>query len=303
MKRAKRHIVRSAVVAVGIFVTAAHVQAQRSQSFDFLSLRGPNPQSIYEDIVIEQKLDTQVPLDLAFLDETGATVRLGDFLGDRPVILSLGYYRCPMTCDAQLNAVAIIIDALKFQIGKDYDVVAVSIDPSDTPETAAAKKENYLATLRRDGGGSGWHFLTTPDEDTIDTLADTVGYRYLYDPVSDQFAHASGIMVLTPTGRIARYYYGLEYITRDVELGLVDASQGKIGSVVDRLTLLCFRYDPTHGTYSLLIFRVVQFGAVLTVLAICLMYAVLYWRWRRRGDADDAAPTDPSVSAGSETPA
>ncbi len=287
MLNLKQHIGLSPVIVVSIALLGMRAEAQRGQSFDFLSLKGPDPQSIYEDIVIEQKLDTQVPLDLTFQDESGATVRLGDFLGDRPVILSFGYYRCPMTCDAQLNAIAILIDALKFRIGKDYDVVSVSIDPSDTPETAAAKKENYLAMLHREGGQRGWHFLTTSDEDTIDTLADTVGYRYIYDPVSDQFAHASGFMVLTPTGRIARYHYGLEYISRDVRLSLVDASQGKIGSVVDRLTLLCFSYDPTRGTYSLMIFRVTQFAAVLTVLGIGLMYATLYWRSRRRPESND----------------
>lgn len=291
------HIAITGALALSV---AASAHAQRQEAFDFMSMRGPDPASVYNDIVIDQRLDEQVPLDLEFLNEHGNPVRLGDYVGDRPVILSLGYFRCPMTCDAQLNALAICVDAMKYDIGKDFDIVSVSFDPKDTPETAAAKKANYMELLHRDGGAAGWHFLTTEDEDTIDTLTDVVGYHYIYDPVSDQYAHASGIMVLTPTGKLSRYYYGLEYIPRDLQFGLVEASGGKIGSLVDRVTVLCFQYDPSTGKYTLLVYRIVQIAGALTVAAILLMYLLLYLRSRRHSDAHGDAPGNPKIGAAPE---
>lgn len=249
--------------------------------FDPLSFSGPDPAERFQDIKIEQRLEAQVPLDLTFTDERGHQVQLGDYLGDRPAILVLVYYECPMLCNLVLDGVEAVLGAVKYDIGTDYDVITVSIDPKETPELAARKKANHLERLNRDGAEEGWHFLTG-DEVGIDILADTVGFRYVYDPATGQFAHAAGIMILTPLGQIARYYYGIDYIPRDVEFGLVEASQGRIGTIVDQLILLCFAYDPSTGKYGLLIFRTIQFAATLMLLGFAIMYTFLFLRMRKK---------------------
>jgi protein SCO1/2 len=237
-----------------------------------------------EGVTLEQKLDTQLPLDLEFRDETGKKVKLGDYFGDKPVIVNLVYFRCPMLCTQVLNGLLRSMQGVKFTLGEDYHVVSVSIDPRETPDMAAAKKKQYAGNYRRPGAEQGWHFLTG-DQQSIEKLADAVGFRYRYDELSDQYAHASGIMVATPQGRLSRYFYGIEYHPNDLRLGLVESSQNKIGSPVDQLLLLCFHYDPRTGKYGLVISRVLQIAGTATALGLGSFLWSMYRVERRRTQA------------------
>jgi protein SCO1/2 len=228
---------------------------------------------------IDQKLDSQVPLDLQFFDENGKTVRLGDFFGQKPVVLSLVYYECPMLCTLVLNGMVRAFRTLSFNVGDDFEVVTVSFNPRETPALAAAKKAVYLKEYGRPGAGRGWHFLTGR-EDQIKQLTDAVGYRYVYDPKTGQYAHATGIMVLTPKGRVARYFYGIEYSPRDLRLGLIEATNNRIGSPVDQILLYCVHYDPTTGKYGLVIMNVIRLVGAATVLLIGGFIAVMLLRER-----------------------
>uniref|UniRef100_Q02BR0 Electron transport protein SCO1/SenC n=1 Tax=Solibacter usitatus (strain Ellin6076) TaxID=234267 RepID=Q02BR0_SOLUE len=232
---------------------------------------------------IDQKLDQQVPLNLTFKDEAGRAVPLSTyFQSGKPVILALVYYRCPMLCTQILNGVAGSLKAISLDPGKDFEVVAVSFDPKDTPETAASKKQMYLRRYARPNTANGWHLLTG-DEANIKALTDAVGYHYKYDPATDQFAHASGIMVLTPEGRLSRYFYGVEYQPRDVRLGLVEASQNKIGSPVDQILLFCYHYDPVTGKYGAVVMNLVRFaGATFTL--VCGVFLFIFLRRDVRSD-------------------
>jgi len=215
---------------------------------------------------IDQKLDSQVPLNLQFVDEYGATVPLSTYFHSRkPVILALVYYRCPMLCTQILNGLESSLKAVSFNPGQDFEIVAVSFDPKDTWQTAAAKKQTYLKRYGRSNTANGWHFLTG-DETNIQALTLAVGYHYKYDPATDQFAHASGIMIVTPDGRLSRYFYGVEYAPRDVRLGLVEASRNKIGSPVDQILLFCYHYDPSTGKYGALVMRMVRVAGAGFVL-------------------------------------
>ncbi len=232
------------------------------------------------DVAFDQRLDEPVPLDLAFRDESGATVRLGDYFHGKPVILVLAYYRCPRLCTLVLSGLMDGLQDLAFKAGDEFEVVAVSFDARETPELAAAKKAAYLEHYGRPGAEAGYHFLTG-EQESIDRLCEAVGFRYRYDPQQDQFAHASGIVVLTPQGRIARYFYGIRYEPRDLRLALVEASQNKIGSVADQLLLLCYHYDPVRGRYAATVMNLVRAGGGLTVLALAA-FLVLAWRRERR---------------------
>lgn len=223
------------------------------------------------DVGIEQRLDENVPLDLPFRDESGAVVRLGQYFVDRPVVLALVYYECPMLCTLVLNGLVSSLKAVSLDAGSDFEVVAVSIDPDETPAMAAAKKDTYLHAYRRPGAADGWHFLTG-DEQAIASLADAIGFRYRYDEESGEFAHAAGIAVLTPSGRIARYFYGVEYAPRDLRLGLIEAAEERIGTAVDQLMLFCFRYDVATGRYSAAVLNLVRLGGVLTVAAFGVFF-------------------------------
>ncbi|HVF28044.1 MAG TPA: SCO family protein, partial [Pyrinomonadaceae bacterium] len=203
--------------------------------------QGGKPE-VLKEITIEQRLGEQVPFDATFRDETGRAVKLGDFFGKKPVVVSLVYYECPMLCNQVLNGLVGMMEALKFTAGKEYDVVTVSFDPRETPELAARKKETYLKRYGRDGAESGWHFLTG-DKAEIDRLTEAVGFGYAWDTNSNQFAHASAIMVATPEGKLSHYFYGIDYAPKDVRLGLIEASAGKIGSPVDKLILYCYHYN------------------------------------------------------------
>ena len=248
------------------------------------------PSSVVANVSIDQKLGSQVPLDLEFRDERGETVRLGDFVRDKPVVLSLVYYRCPGLCTMTLNGMSRAFKPLQFSAGREFEVVTVSIDPKETPQLAAAKKEEYLRQYGRDGAETGWHFLTG-DEPAIRALADAVGFRYLYDANTDQYAHSAGIMVLTPSGQVARYFYGLEYSSRDLRWGLVEASAGRIGSVADSVNLLCFAYDPASGRYGLAVMRTLRSAALLTVATVGAFVLLMLRRERRAARLKRGAPT------------
>lgn len=238
-------------------------------------------EAILKQVAFEQHLNEQVPLDLPFRDEAGQPVQLGTYFGTKPVILALVYYECPMLCTLTLNGLVSALKVLSFDVGNQFEVVTVSFNPSETPALAAAKKHTYLQRYGRDGAAAGWHFLTG-DEPAIKRLAQAVGFRYVYLPQQRQFAHAAGIMVLTPRGKIARYFYGVEFAPRDLRLGLVEASNEKIGSPVDQLLLYCFHYDPVTGKYGAVIMNVLRLGGVVTILALGGFMTIMLRRERRR---------------------
>jgi protein SCO1/2 len=235
-----------------------------------------------EDVGFDQNLGNQVDLDLEFTDSTGKKVRLGDFFGDKPVILSFVYYECPMLCTLELNG---LIKALRvitrFQPGEDFELVTVSFDSAETPKMAAEKKKGYLDTYRRDGAEDAWHFLVG-EESQIRSLADAVGFRYSYDEETDLYRHASGIVTLTPDGRASRYQFGVEYSGRDLQFALIDASDNGIGSLADAMMLYCFHYDPISGKYGFIVMNAVRLGAALTVLLLGGFMMVNFLRDRRR---------------------
>ena len=229
---------------------------------------------------IEQHLDGQIPPELTFRDETGKTVRLGDYFGKKPLILNLVYYQCPMLCGEVLNSLASTFRVLKFDIGKEFEVLTVSFDSRETPELAAAKKAVYLKRYGRAGAAEGWHFLTGPQE-SIDALTSAAGFQYEFDAKTNQFAHATAIMVLTPEGKISQYYYGMDYAPKDLRLGLVQASNHKIGTMVDELLLYCYHYDPATGKYGFAILNIMRLGAIATVFGLGAMVLV-FWRRNKR---------------------
>jgi protein SCO1/2 len=220
-----------------------------------------------QGVGIDQNLNAQIPLELTFKDENGQVVRLGQYFRGKPVVLALVYYECPGLCDLILNGLAHTMEQISLNVGSDYEVVTVSFNPKETWQLANAKKANYMEKYRRSGAKEGWHFLTG-DEASIKSLADTVGFHYRYDPISKQFAHASGIFILTPEGKIARYFYGIEYKPRDFRLGLVEASANKIGTPADQVLLFCYHYDPTTGKYGMAITQVTRALGTATVLAL-----------------------------------
>jgi len=239
-----------------------------------------SPSGILADVGIDQRLNEAIPLDLVFRDETGNPVRLSDYFGDKPVILSLVYFKCPMLCTLTLNGLVRSMRATSFDAGKEFTVLTVSFDPRETPITAAAMKRVYLNEYRKPDADRGWHFLTG-DESSIRDLTRSVGFRYQYDPASGQWAHATGIIVLTPTGKIAQYFYGLEYSARDLRLSLVESATGKIGSPVDRILLYCFSYDPANGKYGVVIMRVLRLVAVFTAFGLGTLILTLAYRHRK----------------------
>jgi len=226
---------------------------------------------LLKKVAITQKLNTQIPLDLQFRDETGKAVTLGDYFGKRPVILSMVYYKCKMLCPEEINGLVGSLEMVKFDPGKDFNVVFVSIDPTETPQDAAEEKATYMKRYGRPGTEGGWHFLTG-EQPAITALANAVGYGYTRVPGPDgqmnQFAHASAIEILTPTGTLDQYYLGVEYAPKDLQLGLVEAANGKIGSPVDDILTYYYRYNPLLNRHDLLIARIVQAACLLTVLLL-----------------------------------
>lgn len=236
-----------------------------------------NMPPVLQNVGFEPSLNGQMPLDLAFRDETGRSVQLRDYFGQKPVVLAFVYYNCPMLCDQVEQGVVGTLRMLSFNPGRDYEVVFVSFDPSDTPEAAAEKKNTAMTHFRRPETASGWHFLTGTQE-SIAAATKAANFRYSYDAKNKLFAHASGVLLLTPDGRISRYFYGVEYPGRDMRLGLVDASAGKIGTPIDHVLLYCYHYDPTTATYSAAILRMIRLGGILTIFAI--VAAILIFRRR-----------------------
>ncbi|MBI4851145.1 MAG: SCO family protein [Acidobacteria bacterium] len=257
---------RLLLVLVLLLVSAFSVPAQVTKPELPQAVPNTRP-SLLNDVGIDQKLNQQVPLDLKFRDETGQEVALQSYFGKKPVVLALIYYNCPMLCTLVLNGLIHSLNTMSFVVGKEFDVVVVSFDSRETAELASAKKRAYLERYITKGTEAGWHFLTG-DEGSIKTLTQTVGFRYTYDPEKDLFAHASGVIVLTPEGKISKYFYGVEYSPRDLRLGLVEASENKIGSPVDQLLLMCYHYDPTTGKYGAVVMNVVRIAGSITLIII-----------------------------------
>lgn len=274
---------RVSFLLAALLLSAHLAQAQRP--FAAPSYRAPADQGQVAELVpqvgIDQHLGEQLPLDLELRDERGKTVKLGDFFHVKPVVLMLVYYRCPMLCTQVLNGFLKSSQAVKFTIGKDYDVVTVSFDPRETAELAADKKAAYVRAYRRDGAAAGWHFLTGSEE-SIKRLTGAVGFRYRYDAKSDQFAHASGIVVATPQGKLSRYLYGIEYEPSNLRLALVESGDNRIGSAVDKVLLLCFHYDPLTGRYGVVIANVIRAAGSLTVVLLGGFLVSMYRLERRR---------------------
>ncbi len=263
----------SGLFALLLSASAACAQAVPSNT-------GPAAQympSVLKNVGFEPRLNAHLPLDLAFRDETGRSVQLREYFNQKPVVLALVYYGCPMLCNQTEQGVVGALRMLSFNPGRDYEVVFVSFDPRESPEMAAQKKESAMEHFRRPETAPGWHFLTGQKE-SIDALAKGANFRYSFDQKSNLFAHAAGIMLLTPDGRISRYFYGVEYPARDVRLGLVDASAGKIGTPIDRALLFCYQYDPTTARYSASILKIIRLAGVLTILG--LVSAILILRRR-----------------------
>jgi protein SCO1/2 len=222
---------------------------------------------LLKEVDLVQKLGAQIPLDLPFVDENGKDVKLGDYFGKRPVVLALVYYECPMLCTLVLNGLFSSMEALPFNAGKEFDVVAISFDPGETPPLAAAKKKAYLERYRRENATSGLHFLTGRPE-AIKTITDTVGFTYKYDAEIDQFAHPAAVTVATSSGKVSKYLYGIEFAPRDLRFALVEAGEGHVGSAVDQALLYCYHYNPATGKYGFVIMSVVRLGGILTVLVL-----------------------------------
>lgn len=235
---------------------------------------------ILKNVGLDQKLNAQIDGNLQFVDEEGNQVRLAQFFGEKPIILTLVYFECPMLCTLILNGLVRSIRTLDFTAGEEFEIITVSIDPEETPELAVEKKAQYLESYDRAEAAEGWHFLTGK-EAQISELAQTVGFRFAYDEKSGEYAHASGIIVLTPEGRVAKYYYGVEYSPRDLRLGLVEASDGKIGSPVDQVLLFCYHYDPNTGKYSVAIMNFLRLAGIATVAIIGAFLFVMIRRDRR----------------------
>jgi len=229
----------------------------------------------------EQRNDAQLPLDAVLTDEQGRQVKLGDYFTDRPVIVNFVYYNCPMLCNIILNSLADTLKELDFETGRDYRVVTISFDHNEGYELAAAKKQTYIDYLGKPEAAQGWHFLTAGEE-TILKLTDLAGFTFAWDEERNDYAHASGIIVSTPQGRLSRYFFGVVYEPSDLRLGLVDASQGKIGSAIDKAILMfCYRYDPSTGKYSLAIFRILKMGGIATILGVA-SFIIISLRQERR---------------------
>lgn len=269
-----------------LFVSCAVASAQMGQRQGGSPLYSSKPYEpssptglppVLKEVGIDQKLNQPLPGEAIFKDETGNEVKLGSYFGKRPIVLSLVYYDCPMLCTQVLNGMISSFKTLSLNPGEDFDVISISFDPRETPALAASKKAVYLKSLpepKRSGANVGWHFLTG-DEENIRRVTESVGFRYRWDTATNQFAHASAIYVVTPEGKLSHYFYGVEYAPRDLRLGLVEASQNKIGSVVDQLMLYCYHYDPEKGRYGAIVMNMVRLGGVVTLICVGLMFLVL----------------------------
>jgi protein SCO1 len=262
----------SILFALALVGTSASAQLNNGVMSPPANTRPPR----LENVGIEQHLDAQVPPGLIFRDDSGKTVKLGDYFGHKPLILNLVYYNCTMLCGEALAGLSSAMRLVKFDIGNEFDVVTVSFDPRETPEMAAAKKKDYVGRYGRANAAAGWHFLTG-QPDSINALTKAVGFQYQYDAKTNQYAHATAIMVLTPQGRISRYFYGVDFPPKDLRMGLVEASQGKIGNAVDAVLLYCYHYDPETGKYGAMVANILRLAAAAMIL---IMGSFLFILWR-----------------------
>jgi protein SCO1 len=281
--RAQRHTRQWRAIAVfcaAVILSPALARAQHSARTTTLP-------PILQDVGIDQKLNNQVPLDLVFRDENGKTVRLGDYFGKKPVVLDLVYFTCPMLCGIVEHGLETTLHQLRFSVGDQFNVLTVSFDPRDTPEEAAKKKALYVGMYNRPGAAQGWHWLTG-DEASIRALTSAVGFRYNYDPKTGQYYHATGIMVLTPEGKLSRYFYGIHYPAGDLRLALVEASNHKIGSPVDVVLLYCCQYNVATGRYSVVIMHVIALAGAVTILSLGTLFMMLFWGGRKKREKKNA---------------
>lgn len=257
----------------------------------------PVPAPDLDKVRLEQRLDAQIPLDLPFTDETGQRVTLGQYCTDQPVILVLAYYRCPMLCTLVLNDLAKAMSQMPLKLGQDYRVVTVSFDPQETSALAAAKRQHYLESFKGPGSGDGWHFLTG-DEDAITKLTQAVGFHYVYDAEQKQYLHPSGITILTPSGKISRYFFGIDYSPRDLRLALIEASSGTIGTRTDQILLYCFHYNPSVGKYTPSVLNFVRIGGVVVMAVLGGFFWYLKRGEGRRRASRSAPPASPKPPGG-----
>jgi protein SCO1 len=268
--------IRKALI-VPVLAGAALAQPFRGQMGSLSSPPTDKRPPMLQQVGIEQHLDGQIPPDLAFRDESGKAVRLGDYFGKKPAILNLVYYQCPMLCGEVLSGMTSALGLVNFDIGKEFDVITVSIDPREGPALAIEKKNTFVQRYRRAGAEKGWHFLTG-NQENITALANAAGFGYEYDEATGQFAHATAIMVLTPEGRISRYLYGVEFPPKDLRLALVEASQHKIGGVVDQILLYCYHYNPATGKYGAIIANILRIAGGVTMLILGTFIFVMFRR-------------------------
>src|SRR5439155_6977230 len=261
---------RAAIAALALSTTSLCAPRARAQALAEVEILPPPP----KEVGFDQNIGRDVPLDATFRDESGKQVRLGDFFSDKPVVLSFAYDTCPMLCNLSMQGLASSLKGINLDAGRDFAVVTVSFDPKDTPERSRAKKQAILPRYGRAGAAEGWRFLTG-DEAEIRRVTGAAGFRYVWDAPSSQYAHPTGIVVLTPKGQIARYLFGIEYAPKDLRLSLVEASQGKLGTVVDQLLLLCYHYDPRIGKYGPLALGAMRTGGTLTLLALGAFVTVM----------------------------
>lgn len=294
----KKSLPQLAVSGLKLFVLAIFlagaitVSAQKSEHYNspLYSPRYYDPSvgtsngmpSALQKVGIEQKLGEQLPLDTELKDENGNTVKLGDYFGKRPVILALVYYECPMLCNEVLNGLTGSLKGMTFEPGKDFDIVAISFDAreNDKPDLAKNKKASYMARYGHPGTEGGWHFLTGT-QDSIDKVTNAAGFHYYWDDKSNQFAHAGGIMITTPQGKLSRYLYGIDYAPKDVKFGLMESAENKIGNPAEQLLLYCYHYDPATGKYGFAILRVIRLFAVAMLVGLGTM-AFVFWRRNKR---------------------
>lgn len=278
----KKITLSSTLLLMALAATTAEAQPSAPGLQEPPSAPSASVPAALKGVAFEQRLDQSLPLDLPFTDEDGRAVKLGDYFGKRPVVLAFVYYECPMLCTQVLNGLTRTLGVLTESVGREFDVVTVSFDPRETPVLASGKKKAYLDEYKREGAAAGWHFLTG-SESSIKALTDAAGFHYAWDADSQQFAHASGIVVATPEGRLARYFFGIEYAPRDVKFALMESSAGRIGSLADQLLLYCYHYDPVKGSYSFVALNAVRFGGAVTLVALVSFVVMAIRREDRAG--------------------
>ena len=282
-----RHVAVGFALLMLLIAAPAPAQPSRPKSVPPPGKAASEQIPILREVGIDQKLGDQLPLDLMFVDESGKDVKFGDLFRNRPVVLALVYYECPMLCTQVLSGLDGSLTALTFSAGKEFDLVVVSFDPGETPAVAADRRKNFINRYRRTGSEGGIRFLTGRQE-SIAKLTDAVGFRYAYDEAIDQYAHPAAITLLTGDGRVSRYLYGVEFAPKDLRLGLVEASEGRVGTAVDSLLLFCYHYDPESGKYGMAIMNLIRLAGVLTVVCLGTFIVVSLRRERRVVEARGA---------------